>query len=320
MIGKDIAKAVAVLNNDDLIGFPTETVYGLAANAFSSLAVNKIYQLKNRPTTNPLIVHTHSIEAATKYTRTLNPAAFKLAKSFWPGPLTLLLPKNNLIPECVTSGSPLVAIRVPNHPIALELLNALDFPLVAPSANPYTRISPTNAQMVDDYFGMGLPYILDGGSCSKGIESTIVGFEGDKPIIYRQGAISIDAIEFVIGKVKLENEIQQEIVTPGMSKLHYAPKTKMHIVDDLLDFMHAFPNLKVGFIGTGDKFFCHPNLKFVSLTESNDLEEASKNLYQSMYYLDSLGLDCIVIKKFPEHGIGRSMNDRLARATCQGFV
>lgn len=315
MFGKDISKAVAFLNKDDLIGFPTETVYGLAANAFSIAAVQKIYQLKKRPTSNPLILHTHSVEAAVKYTSKMNPAAIKLAKSFWPGPLTLLLPKNNLIPDCVTSGSPLVAIRVPNHPVALALLTALDYPLVAPSANPYTRISPTNAQMVDDYFGESLPYILDGGSCAKGIESAIVGFDGDSPIVFRQGAISIDAIEFVVGKVKMKHEVKQEIVTPGMTKLHYAPKTKMHIIENLLDFMNVSPNHKVGFIGMGDRHICHPNLVFVSLSENNDLEEASMNLYQSMYILDSLGLDCIVIKKFPEHGIGRSMNDRIRRAT-----
>lgn len=315
MIGKDISKAVAILNNNDLIGLPTETVYGLAANAFCSSAINKIYRLKNRPKTNPLIVHTHSVEAAMKYTSKLNPTAVKLARTFWPGPLTLLLPKNNLIPDSVTSGSSLVAIRVPNHPAALELLSALDYPLVAPSANPFTRISPTNAKMVDDYFGDELSYILDGGSCLNGIESTIVGFEGDMPVVFRQGAISIEAIEFVVGKVKLKHELKQEFVTPGMSKLHYAPKTKMHIIENLLDFINLFPDQKVGFIGMGDQQIYHPNLVFVSLSVNNDLEEAGMNLYQSMYYLDSLGLDCIVIKKFTEHGIGRSLNDKISRAS-----
>lgn len=315
MIGKEIDKAVAVLNNDDLIGFPTETVYGLAGNAFSSLAVQKIYQLKNRPTSNPLIVHTHSLKAALQYTSAIAPAAIKLAETFWPGPLTLLLPKNHLIPDEVTSGSALVAIRVPNHPVAIELLKALDFPLVAPSANPYTRISPTNAKMVEGYFGDELPYILEGGSCLKGIESTIVGFEGDTPIVYRQGAISIDAIELVVGKVKMKHEVKQLVVTPGMAQIHYAPKTNMLIIDDLVDFMTMHPNCKIGFIGMGDRYFSHPNLEFVTLTETNDLEEACANLYQSMYYLDGLNLDCIAIKKFPDMGIGKSLNDRIERAS-----
>jgi L-threonylcarbamoyladenylate synthase len=315
MIGNDIFEAVKVLNKNELIGLPTETVYGLAGNALSVEAVQKIYSLKNRPNNNPLILHTHSLDAALKYTKEFVPAAIKLAESFWPGPLTLLLPKQSIVPDSVTSGSHLVAVRVPNHPVALKLLKALNYPLVAPSANPYTRISPTNAQMVDAYFGKGLPYILEGGSCSKGIESTIVGFEDGLPIVFRQGAISIDALEFVVGKVKLKHEVSRTLVTPGMAKLHYAPRTSMFIVDDLLDFIQAHPNSKIGFIGMGDRYLCHPNIEFVTLTESNDLEEASANLYQSMYYLDGLNLDCIVIKKFPEMGIGRSLNDRITRAT-----
>ena len=156
MIHQNIQAAAEALNRGELIGLPTETVYGLAGNALNEFVVDKIYTLKNRPSSNPLILHTYSLEEVAKYTTHIPPTAFKLANTFWPGPLTLLLPKNNLITHKVTAGSHLVAVRIPNHPIALELLRSLDFPLVAPSANPYTRISPTSAQMVEDYFGMGV--------------------------------------------------------------------------------------------------------------------------------------------------------------------
>ena len=312
MIGKDLLKSVAVLNNGGVIGFPTETVYGLAANALNDNAVGKIFDLKNRPSSNPLILHVHSLEAALKYTTGFSPTAIKLANTFWPGALTLLLPKRSNISDMVTAGSDLVAIRVPNHPMALSLLNQLNFPLVAPSANPYKRISPTNAKMVYDYFEEQVPYILDGGDCINGIESTIVGFDENIPIIYRQGSISMEAIELVVGRVR--QELPQNVVTPGSSKIHYAPLTKMYIIDDILQFVQAHPTSKIGFIGMGDKHIAHPNIEFQTLSDSGNLEEASYNLYKTMYYFDSLELDYIVIKKFPNFGIGISLNDRISRA------
>lgn len=316
MIGTDIAKSIAALKDGELIGFPTETVYGLAANALKVDAVKKIYQLKNRPASNPLILHVDSLEAAKKFTTAIVPNAVKLAETFWPGPLTLLLPKRALIPDIVTAGTDKVAIRVPRHPLALTLLTSLDFPIVAPSANPFTSISPTNAKMVWDYFGEQVPYILDGGDCMSGIESTIVGFEGNAPIIYRQGAISIEAIELVVGKVQFKNTKVQHLVTPGMAKIHYAPRTRMCIIEDILDFIYQYPASKIGFIGMGDKHLCHPNLHYVSISPTCDLEEACKNLYSCMYELDKLNLDFIVIKQFPDFGLGKSLNDRINRAAA----
>jgi L-threonylcarbamoyladenylate synthase len=317
MIHQDISIAADVLRTGGLIGFPTETVYGLAANALNEFAIDKIYKLKNRPSSNPLIVHTHSLEEVTKYVTHIPPSAFKLAKTFWPGSLTLLLPKNKLISHAVTAGSHLVAIRIPQHPLALNLLRSIDFPLVAPSANPYTRISPTSAQMVEAYFGEDLPCILDGGHCEKGIESTIVGFDGNTTIVYRQGAISIDAIEFIVGKTKVLATVRERVTTPGMAPMHYAPRTKFVIVEDVLEFINDNPFSKIGFLGMGEKKIEHPNLEFVSLSITNDLEEASMNLYQSMYTMDTLNLDYIVVKKFPETGIGNSLNDRITRASYE---
>jgi L-threonylcarbamoyladenylate synthase len=243
------------------------------------------------------------------------PNAMKLAEAFWPGPLTLLLPKKSIIPQSVTSGSHLVAVRIPNHSVTLSLLKQLEFPLVAPSANPYTRISPTNSKMVYDYFGDALPCILEGDICSKGIESTIVGFHENTPIIYRQGAISVDAIEFIAGKSKVQATKKEKVTTPGMSPMHYAPKTKFCIVDSILDFIYENRDLKIGALTIGKLEVNLPNTTYINLSIAADLEEASTNLYRSIYELDSMGLDCIIIEQFPEIGIGKSLNDRILRAS-----
>jgi L-threonylcarbamoyladenylate synthase len=315
MITSNITYAVNALNQGDLVAIPTETVYGLAGSAFNEHAIDKIFQLKNRPTCNPLILHTHSIHEVHKFVKQIPPAALKLAEVFWPGPLTLLLPKKSNIPHSVTAGSHLVAVRIPNHPITLDLLKQLDFPLVAPSANPYTRISPTNAKMVYDYFGESLPIILEGDICSKGIESTIVGFHDDVPIIYRQGAISVDAIEFIVGKSKVQATKNEKITTPGMSPMHYAPKTKFCLVESLLGFVQENSDLKIGVLSLGNKQFHQSNTTSINLSITADLEEASANLYKSMYDLDAMALDCIIIELFPEIGIGKSLNDRIRRAS-----
>jgi L-threonylcarbamoyladenylate synthase len=315
MITSNISYAVNALNQGDLVAIPTETVYGLAGSAFNEHAIDKIFKLKNRPTCNPLILHTHSIEEVLKFVQHVPPAAMKLAKAFWPGPLTLLLPKKSNIPHSVTSGSHLVAVRIPNHAVTLSLLEQLDFPLVAPSANPYTRISPTNSKMVYDYFGDDLPVILEGDICSKGVESTIVGFHENTPVIYRQGAISVDAIEFIAGKSKVQATIKEKVTTPGMSPMHYAPMTKFSIVESIVDFIYENGALKIGALTLGKLQITQPNTTCINLSLTADLEEASTNLYKSMYDLDGMGLDCIIIELFPEIGIGKSLNDRIRRAS-----
>jgi L-threonylcarbamoyladenylate synthase len=277
MISNNIPFAIDALIKGELVAIPTETVYGLAGNALNEQVVNKIFHLKNRPSCNPLILHTHSINEVLKYVHHLPPAALKLAETFWPGPLTLLVPKKQNILHNVTSGSHLVAVRIPNHPITLSLLQQLDFPLVAPSANPYTRISPTNAQMVYDYFGEDLPVILDGGHCAMGIESTIVGFQDNSPIVYRQGAISVDALEFIAGKSKVLATKTDRVTTPGMSPMHYAPKTKFIIVDNIQQFITAHPDLKIGVIDFGESLFTQPNVKRINSVSYTHLRAHETN-------------------------------------------
>ena len=196
-ISKNIDTAVALLENDQVIAIPTETVYGLAGNALIPSVIKKIYEIKNRPLTSPLIIHLHDTTQINKYVKNIPEIAKKLAEHFWPGALTLLLPKTDVIPDIVTAGLPNVAIRIPSHPVALELLRKLSFPLAAPSANPFGYISPTSAEDVKRILFRKIDYILDGGNCATGIESTIVGFNGDTPIIYRVGAISPEAIKKV---------------------------------------------------------------------------------------------------------------------------
>jgi len=193
-IGKDIKKAAQLLKDGNVVAIPTETVYGLAANALDENAIRKVFEVKKRPITNPLIVHISGKEELSKYVLDISEIAEKLANHFWPGPLTLLLPKKTIISDFVTASFTNVAIRVPNHPMTLELLKNLPFPLVAPSANPFMYISPTTAQHVVKQLGDKIPYVLDGGICSKGLESTVIGFKNDIPVIYRMGSITLEEI------------------------------------------------------------------------------------------------------------------------------
>ena len=215
-ISKDISKAVEILNQNGLVAIPTETVYGLAGNIFSEEAIRKIFELKQRPFFNPLIVHIHSANQLKSIVTVLPQKAEKLAQHFWPGPLTLVLPKNPHVPDLVTAGKNTVAVRVPNHPTTLDLLRRLDFPIAAPSANPFGRISTTKAEHVARYFDDRLKMVLDGGECQKGIESTIIGFENDRPVVYRLGSISVEEIEKVVGPLNIRNKKESAPDAPGM--------------------------------------------------------------------------------------------------------
>src|SRR5471030_2993623 len=223
IIGKDIAKARALLERGLLVAIPTETVYGLAANALDADAVLQIFEVKNRPHFDPLIMHGASADALRAYVTLFPDWASTLADKFWPGPLTLVLPKKDSIPDIVTSGMPTVAIRVPKHPLTYELLSQLDWALAAPSANPFGYVSPTTPQHVMDQLGGKIPYILDGGDCTVGIESTIVAEQDGKICILRLGGLSVEEIESAIGTVSIiTNETAH---TQGSMKSHYATRT-----------------------------------------------------------------------------------------------
>ena len=314
MITKNIALARDVLVQDGIVAIPTETVYGLAGNAFSETAVKQIFGLKKRPFFNPLILHIKSMECLHSVAREIPEAAFKLSSSFWPGALTLVLKKQAHISDLVTSGMDTVAVRVPNHPVALKLLEQLDFPLAAPSANPFGSISPTTAQHVHHYFEETLSIILDGGACEKGIESTIIGFENDEPVLYRHGAVSIEEIEMVVGKIKIVTEKSDKPKAPGMLSRHYAPNTETHLVTNISESIHSFSDKKIGLLLFKENSDSQDCLFQEVLSTTGDFDEAARNVYAALHRLDLSDVDVIIVEKLPDIGIGKSINDRLKRA------
>lgn len=319
MITTNIAPAKEALMQNDVVAIPTETVYGLAGNAFSETAVKKIFALKKRPLYNPLIVHIGSAEQLQEIALEIPPMAMQLAKTFWPGPLTLLLKKQSSIPDLVTAGSSMVAVRMPNHPLTLQLLQALPFPLVAPSANPFTSISPTNALHVYQYFKEEVPVILDGGACSKGVESTIVGFDEKGPVLYRLGALALEDIEAVTQMpLRIMNNAQQNRPdAPGMLGRHYAPRTVTYLTDNVEELLQQFQGKKIGLLLWKAKINPNHHYNIHYLSANQNMEEAASNLYALLHDLDKQELDVIIAERLPNEGLGRTINDRLQRATRQ---
>jgi L-threonylcarbamoyladenylate synthase len=315
LISKDISKAVEILNREELVAIPTETVYGLAGNIYSEKAVKAIFEMKKRPFFNPLIVHIHSINQLEDLVQELPEKARILAKEFWPGSLTLVLKKKNTVPDLITAGKDSVALRIPDHPITLELLRSLDFPLAAPSANPFGSISPTTAFHVAEYFQNVLPLALEGGACSNGIESTIIGFENGEPILYRLGSIPLEAIENLIGKVHVKNKEELAPNAPGMLSRHYAPATTTYLKSDVQKCIEEFPNSRIGVLVFKNKIENDSITYQEILSKEGNLKEAASNLYAALHRLDKMNLDLIIAEKFPDFELGKSINDRLERAT-----
>ncbi|THD69607.1 threonylcarbamoyl-AMP synthase [Robertkochia marina] len=319
-MAKDSAleQAVRLLQNDELVAIPTETVYGLAANAFSDTAVEKIYQTKNRPANNPLIVHIANRVQLTDLAVNIPEQALKLAEHFWPGPLTLVLEKAPHISKKITAGKNTVAVRMPNHELTLSLLRKLDFPLVAPSANRSNHISPTRPEHVKESLGNKAPFILDGGSCTKGIESTIVGFDNGQPVIYRLGTVSKEDIENVLGRsVRIMTKESKEVVTPGMFKKHYSPKTPFIATHDLHSEIEKHPGKKLGIISFTTSVLPTDEHIWKVLSPGRDPMEAASRLYALMHELDGANLDLIIAEYLPEQGVGASVNDRMRRASSK---
>lgn len=319
-----ILKAAQLLKNGELVAFPTETVYGLGANALSDQAVKKIFALKKRPASNPIIVHVYSVNQALEL---INPNAdpkllerFKKVSVLWPGPLSLIIPKIPGISNLVSAGGESIAIRIPEHPIALEILKVAGIPIAAPSANKSFAVSPTTAFHVQESFGDQL-MIIDGGPCDIGIESTVLNLCGDLPEIMRPGAISAEQISTLLGESCLhspkiiDHKISQESLTsPGLFDLHYAPSAPLLFIQDLatidpvnrLGVILFSPALKSQFEGKATE------IKVLSL--SGNLEEVAKSLYQAIRELDKKNLDLIAIETCNAEGIGVAIMDRLRRA------
>ncbi|GAA4444347.1 L-threonylcarbamoyladenylate synthase [Ravibacter arvi] len=312
-IGYDLSEAARLLQAGELVAIPTETVYGLAANALNPDAVAKVFEAKQRPSFDPLIVHIPSAASLEKYADKIPETALKLASVFWPGPLTLLLPKQEVIPALVTSGLDTVAIRVPSHPVAAALLKMLEFPLAAPSANLFGQVSPTRALHVKAQLEGRIPYIIEGGDCEVGVESTIIGFpEGSLPTVYRLGGVPAEEIEATIGPVLVQSHSSSNPLAPGMLKSHYSPRKPLLIADGPSDHRNEAVYLRFS-----DYLPGIPETRQLVLSRKADLREAAKNLFDFIRQLDASPAAVIVAELLPETGLGRAVNDRLRRAAVR---
>jgi L-threonylcarbamoyladenylate synthase len=328
VISTDRVAAVELLRKGDLVALPTETVYGLAANALNPIAVAKIFEAKERPRFDPLIVHLPNRDRLTRIAEL--PASdrqliLKLVDKFWPGPFTIVLPKRDIVSDIVTAGLDTVAVRVSAHRVFAEIVGELDEPLAAPSANRFGRVSPTTVQHVFDELNGRIPLIVDAGPTEHGIESTIVAIRDSKIAVLRRGPITHEQLsEFAeVSSVVATRRIS----SPGQLPSHYAPKTPLRLIDNAEDFFQQ-KNQRVGLLAwharrgdlqlaqrrTGDR----RSLKFAAvriLSEGQDLREAAANLFRHVRELDALGLDLMVAERVPSRGLGAAIMDRLERAS-----
>ena len=305
---KEIVEAARALNEGKLVVPPTETVYGLGADARSDDAVAKIYAAKKRPEFNPLIVHVANLEAAEKLGN-FKGVAMRLARAFWPGALTLVVPKalNCQASQLATAGLNTIALRVPAHPVAQLLLNTADLPIAAPSANASGKLSPTQVSHLQDLDETNLAMVLDAGPTEVGLESTIVACEGEKATLLRPGGISREEIEDVIGHPLAEQEQNDKPNAPGQLASHYAPKASMR-----LEVTETAPN--EGLLAFGDVVVKHAG-PLRNLSEEGDLQEAAANLFRMLHELDEEA-DRIAVMAVPNEGLGEAINDRLRRAAA----
>ena len=322
----DIARAGILLRGGEIVAVPTETVYGLAANAFCEASVRAIFSAKGRPFIDPLIVHVHSMDQAEALADTTHPFVKKLADAFWPGPLTLVLPKKPCVPSIVTAGEPTVAVRMPAHPLMRKILIAANVPLAAPSANPFGYVSPTTAQHVQDSLGDKISYIVEGGACACGVESTIV-LVADEPRLLRPGVITRENLETVLGvpvvpaKGHLEKIAdggeERAQLAPGMLKKHYSPRVPVKLFD-----FGGLPDISAREVAV--VFQARPGetvreklpegVQVFWLSESGDQAEIARTVFALLRRLDGENFSTVFIEKSPHFGIGVAVNDRLSRA------
>ncbi|NQX79876.1 MAG: threonylcarbamoyl-AMP synthase [Hyphomicrobiaceae bacterium] len=306
----NIATAGAAIRSGELIGLPTETVYGLAADATNEAAVLKIYETKRRPKINPLIVHITNIAEAKKIAK-FNMLAEKLANAWWPGPLTLVLPmlNNSSIADVVVNGQQTIALRIPAHPVAYKVIEAADRPIAAPSANISGHISATNAEHVLADFGNNVPFVLDAGPSDHGLESTIIDTTDNIATILRHGHITLDDIKSLNCRTKNHaNKFSTKPNAPGQLLSHYSPHSKVR-----LNVLR--PNSGEAFIAFGSNVPSHSG-PFTNISRSGDLLEAAFNLFTALRHLDSSFPKSIAVMPIPNHGIGIAINDRLNRAAA----
>lgn len=307
---ENLKRAAQIIRMGGLVAFPTETVYGLGANALDAMAVARIFEAKERPSFDPLIVHISDREMLQRVVQEVPALAERLMARFWPGPLTLVLPKSARIPEIVTAGLPTVAVRMPAHPVAQALIQQAGVPVAAPSANPFGYLSPTRAEHVERMLGKRVDLILDGGRTEFGVESTIV-LLAEKPVVLRYGALTVEALEQVVGEVTEQLEERDKPLVPGQLPQHYAPHTPIRIA--AAGEVPPAQRKRVGYLAFRE---VPKGFKVVKvLSPTGNLLEAAAHLFEALHQLDRLGLEAIYAEPIPEVGLGRAIMDRLRRAS-----
>ncbi len=306
----DIERAAVILKSGGVVAFPTETVYGLGANALDPIAVARVFEIKGRPHFDPLIVHLAALRQMRDLVTRLPEQAQALMRFFWPGPLTLVLPKSDLVPDIVTAGLPTVAIRMPDHPIALALIRKSGVPIAAPSANLFGHVSPTTADHVRQQLGDRVDMVLDGGRCPVGVESTVISILNGTVTLLRPGGTPLEEIERMVGPVQRHPERQTIPVSPGQLPHHYAPRTPLLLKGQNLPESALRRGLLSFTIPASTEGFVAVEV----LSTTGDLREAAANLFAALHRLDTMQLDVIVAELVPEIGLGLAINDRLRRA------
>ena len=320
-------RAAEIIRLGGLVAFPTETVYGLGANALDAQAVAKIYRAKQRPLNDPLIVHLASpedTETLADLSR-LRAKVQALTARFWPGPLTLVLPRRPELPPIVSAGLDTVALRMPNHPVALALIRASQTPIAAPSANRFGHVSPTTAQHVLDDLGGRIDVVLDAGPTTVGVESTVLDLTCDPPRILRPGGVTRSQLRAVLKDIKVDDPVSSPLdvpaLSPGMSPVHYAPRARLCVCQDAQEMLsrrsaYLAQGRSVGLLLQADQqeicSACHPYFVL-----GRGMDEVARNLYAGLRALDALGVDDILVTAVPREGLGEAIADRLARAAAK---
>jgi L-threonylcarbamoyladenylate synthase len=311
-------KATGIIKSGGIVAFPTETVYGLGADAFNPLAVARIFEAKGRPLFDPLIVHIADLSQMGRLAVNIDRRAGRLAGRFWPGPLTMVLQKNGLVPDIVTAGLDTVALRMPDHLIARDLIMGSGTPIAAPSANRFGYISPTKASHVLDQLGDRVDMIIDGGDCAVGVESTIIKLTGERSVILRPGGVPIEEIEAVIGPVERGPEAVKGPEAPGQLPSHYSPSIPVYLAGSIREI--DFSRDDAGYLLFKKPAVAIPENRTEILSADGDLKEAAANLFSSLHRLDGMNIRVIIAEAVPEQGLGIAIMDRLRRAAWKETV
>ena len=309
-----VSEAARLLKDGEVVAIPTETVYGLAGNAFEPKALAKIFAAKERPTFDPLIVHIADIAQLTDIAKDIPDSAYRLAEAYWPGPMTIILPKKDCIPDLCTSALPSVAVRFPSHPIAQQIIKESGLPLAAPSANLFKHVSPTTAEHVAAQLADRIAGIVDGGPCSVGVESSIISLVGE-PTVMRPGAITPEMFKAILGEVKIKESTSkpgQPMLAPGQCDTHYRPQVPLYYGEIPAGYTLPEHTVRIAF-GTQ----AGPIPATLNLSATGDMIEATSKLYAFMHDLDDAKYDLILVDPIPNTGVGMALNDRLKRASIK---